>query len=411
MNLLVLVGPTGIGKTAVAVRMSTHVRGEIISADSLQVYRGLDIGSAKPTREEQERAPHHLIDICEPEEPYSAAQWASDARRAIEDITSRGKTPIIAGGTGFYLRALLQPETLPSVTPNPDLRLQLENEATIHGAEHLHHRLRHLDSDAANRLHPNDVRRVIRALEVALSASPEVALSPANEAATSHMSTHAALHVAPASDFDAHVFGLQTPRELLYARLEKRIDAMLQCGFMDELQSLMDRGVPIDAPAMMGLGYKQMRATLESPYMSTHAAADFASCVELWKRDTRRYAKRQMTWFRHQLKAVQWIDVDDRSTEDVAAQIAAQWHAATSNHGRKTMSLRIQKKWSQLGSPQVPGDHKVKGVGTIVGVSVEHIEELKTLDDPVVVLEHVETSSLTPHWKILSIRRVMGTII
>ena len=318
--LLVIVGPTGVGKTAVAVHMSTHVGGEIISMDSLQVYRGLDIGSAKPSKEEQETARHHLIDICEPEEPYSAAQWALDTRRAIENISSRGKTPIVVGGTGFYLRALLQPGTLATVAPDADLRAQWESEAALHGVEYLHNRLREVDSAAANRLHPNDVRRVIRALEVALSNH---ALTP-HHALTPRMSTHAGRDNAPAPDFDALVFGLQMPRELLYARLEKRIDAMLQDGFMDELQALVDRGVPPNAPAMMGLGYKQMRAAL-TPRMSTHAAADFSCCVELWKRDTRRYAKRQMTWFRHQLPNVHWIDVGNTSTENVAAQIAVQW--------------------------------------------------------------------------------------
>jgi tRNA dimethylallyltransferase len=320
--LLVLVGPTGIGKTAVACHMSTHVRGEIISMDSLQVYRGLDIGSAKPTPGEQAQARHHLIDICEPEEHFSAAQWAEAARRAIEDISSRGKTPLIVGGTGFYLRALLQPETLASVAPDADLRAELENEAAIHGVQHLHDRLRRVDSEAANRLHVNDVRRVIRALEVALS--------PSLNEGSPRMSTHAP-DVAPEPDFETHVFGLEMPRALLYARIEKRIQLMLQMGFMDELQTLVSRGVPLDAPAMMGLGYKQMRAALPLPDMSTHAAAaSFDACVELWKRDTRRYAKRQMTWFHHQLNNlnnhdVQWIDAENTPPESVAVQIAAQW--------------------------------------------------------------------------------------
>jgi tRNA dimethylallyltransferase len=257
----------------------------------MQIYRGLDIGTAKATAEEQARARHHLIDIREPHENYSAAQWAEDARRTIEDIRSRGKEPIIVGGTGFYIRALLQPETLAAAAPNPQLRKELESEAVQHGVLHLHERLRVLDRDAAQRLHPNDVRRVIRAIEVAQSTSAPQELSPQS-----------------AETFT--VFGLSLEREALYRRLEQRIDSMLQAGFMDELDTLLQTDPDGTSTAMQSLGYKQMLPALHNREM-------FNNCVELWKRDTRRYAKRQMTWFRHQLPT-QWIAVDGLTPAQIA---------------------------------------------------------------------------------------------
>jgi tRNA dimethylallyltransferase len=295
--LAFLVGPTGVGKTAVAIELSTRLNGEILSADSMQIYRGLDIGTAKATPAEQGRARHHLIDIREPHENYSAAQWAEDARRAIEDICSRGKQPIIVGGTGFYIRALLQPETLATAAPDPQLRAELEKEAAKYGALHLHQRLRVLDACAAERLHPNDLRRVIRAIEVAQSPTDS--------------------HPHPQDLEETFtVFGLHMERETLYHRLEERIDNMLQFGFMDELREMAQSDVTANSTAMQSLGYRQMLPALSYPEL-------FNDCVELWKRDTRRYAKRQMTWFRHQLPT-QWLAVDGLTASQIAESIQAQ---------------------------------------------------------------------------------------
>jgi tRNA dimethylallyltransferase len=310
--LLFLVGPTGVGKTAVAIELCARLGGEIISADSMQIYRGLDIGTAKATPHEQARARHHLIDIREPHENYSAAQWADDARRAIEDIYRRGKQPIIVGGTGFYIRALLQPETLAAAAPNQQLRAELENEAALHGTLHLHERLRVLDASAAERLHPNDVRRVIRAIEVVQSLVP-------------HQSPHQLLEQPPKqlpqSGEPFTVFGLEMARWTLYRRLEQRIDDMLAAGFMDELRDLLQFDAGGTSTAMQSLGYKQML-----PALSTREVFD--ECVELWKRDTRRYAKRQMTWFRHQLPT-QWLDVGEHTTpSQMAEDILTRWQRA-----------------------------------------------------------------------------------
>lgn len=305
-HLLLLVGPTGVGKTAVGVELCELLNGEIVSADSMQIYRGCDICTAKPSADERARARHHLIDIREPTESYSAAQWAQDATAAISDIIGRGKQPIIVGGTGFYIRALLNPSSLADAPPNQELRAHLEAEVTVKGTQWLYNYLASIDAAAAQRLHPHDVRRVIRAIEVALTKQQAVTDSQAPIALAN---TH----------YNAVTFGLDMPREQLYARLEKRIDAMLQAGVLEELQWLLNQSVTLASPIMQGLGYRQLLPALSDP-------TTLAECVSLWKRDTRRYAKRQLTWFRHQL-AVQWLTVEEGySPHAVAQDIAAQWY-------------------------------------------------------------------------------------
>lgn len=302
-RVLILVGPTGTGKTATAIELCQTLHGEIISADSMQIYRGCDIVTAKATAEEQKAAPHHLIDICDPRETYSAARWAQDAQTTIDDITTRGKVPIIAGGTGFYINALLHPETLAITPPNLELRAELEAQVQEHGNQWLHDKLQLLDAEAATRLHPNDLHRVIRAIEVAVSGQQSaVSLQP------------------PVSNLQPQTFGLNLSREILYARLNRRVDKMLRSGALDELKNLLASGVPGDAPALQGVGYRQLLPVLEDESLLSQA-------IELWKRDTRRYAKRQMTWFCHQLR-VAWIDIEETtSAEHIAGQIVAQWHA------------------------------------------------------------------------------------
>jgi tRNA dimethylallyltransferase len=307
--LLILVGPTGSGKTAVAIELCSLLNGEIVSADSMQIYRGMDIGTAKPTPDEQARARHHLIDIREPNESYSAAEWARDAASAIAGIRARGRQPIIAGGTGFYLRALLQPATLPAAPPVPELRAQLESDAAMHGPEYLHAKLAELDAAAAARLHPNDMRRVIRAIEVALQTSARSRVD--GNDAESELSSEVS--------YDSIVCGLDMPREQLYPRLDRRIDAMLVAGFMDELRALIRRGVSLQSTAMQSLGYRQMLPALQD-------STKMEDCAALWKRDTRRYAKRQMTWFRHQLPT-HWISItEDTPSAQIAQHIAHEWH-------------------------------------------------------------------------------------
>ena len=295
-RIFILVGPTGSGKTATAIELCQLLNGEIISADSMQIYRGCDIVTAKATPQERAAAPHHLIDICDPRETetaYSAARWAHDAQTAINEITSRGRLPIIVGGTGFYINALLHPEQLAAAPPNAALRSELENEAQNQGATFLHDKLKSLDENAAARLHPNDTKRLIRAIEVSGQRS-------------------VASDQSPTSKLQPLTFGLHFPREKLYERLNHRVDKMMKRGALEELKSLLASGVPRDSLVLQGVGYRQLLPTLDDENLLPEA-------VELWKRDTRRYAKRQMTWFRHQLP-LQWIEIDETTSPQEAAR-------------------------------------------------------------------------------------------
>ena len=311
-RLLILAGPTASGKTQVSLELCEILDGEIISADSLLIYRGLDIGTAKPSAAERARAPHHLIDILLPDAEYSAAQWAQDAMRLIGEINSRRKQPIIVGGTGFYLTALLRPQRLASAPPNAQLREEMELLAAREGNGVLHARLREVDEAAANRLHPNDNMRVVRAIEVAqfrLENSMENLLHSDDCERENDMEI-------PALEYSA--FGLEMSREKLYARVDARVDAMLADGFLSELSTLIETGYGQSAP-LQSLGYKQMRDALTD-------SSKLEEGVGIWKRQTRRYAKRQLTWFRHQLD-VRWIAAEKpggelRDAREIARQIA-----------------------------------------------------------------------------------------
>lgn len=310
-RLLILAGPTASGKTQVSLELCELLNGEIISADSLLIFRGLDIGTAKPTAAERARVPHHLIDILEPDAEYSASQWAEDATRLIEEISSRGKQPIIVGGTGFYITALLQPQRLASAPPDPYLRVEMEALAACEGAGVLHERLRELDENAANRLHSNDVMRVTRAIEVA-----QFRLKKALQ--SDNCDDGKTIDSPPASPPEYSAFALELSREKLYARIDERVDAMLAEGFLQELSTLLADGYG-ETASLQSLGYKQMRAVLIDPLQRN-------DCVEIWKRQTRRYAKRQLTWFRHQLE-VNWIKAENvngelRSAGEIAREIA-----------------------------------------------------------------------------------------
>lgn len=276
--MLILTGPTASGKSALALELCQQLDGELVSADSMQIYRGCDIATAKPTRDEQKWVRHHLIDILEPNQRFSAAQWAADARKAIGEIEARDKTPIICGGTGFYLRALLEPQSLATAPPDDEFRRVWEAKLAQNGVNWLHEQLQKQDENAAARIHPNDSYRVIRALEIAFSPSKTQSDAP---------------------PLESPIFGLEWPRAALCQRIETRVEAMLAAGFIEELKILVAKWGR-DAPALGGVGYHQMLPVLDAP-------EQFDECVERWKIATRQYAKRQMTWFRHQL-SVQWLD-------------------------------------------------------------------------------------------------------
>lgn len=290
-KLLVLGGPTASGKTALAVALAQTLRGEIVSCDSMQVYRGMDIGSAKPGEGERGGVAHHMLDVADPREPYSVGMFREQARAAIADILSRGRLPVLCGGTGLYIDAVTRPMSLMDSAALPELRARLTEEAgTPEGARRLHDQLAREDPETAARLHVNDVRRVVRALEVLAATG----IPP---------SRHARLDAARAPEFDVALFGIDWPRDALYARVDRRVDEMMRAGLLAEVRALLDAGVPREGTAMQGLGYKQLAAHLAGACMLPQA-------VEEIKLRTRNYAKRQLTWFRRDAR-MRWLPASE----------------------------------------------------------------------------------------------------
>jgi tRNA dimethylallyltransferase len=287
--VLVLIGPTAVGKTAISLEIADRWNAEIISGDSMQVYRGMDIGTAKATPDERARIRHHLIDIRDPDEPYSVSDFQKMAREAIADIHSRGKLPFIVGGTGLYIEAACYDFRFTSAGVDHRLREELRRVAETEGPEALFARLRQADPETAERLHPNDVKRVIRALEI--HAATGIPLSR---------------HLAGQSRrplYDLCIICLTMDRQKLYKRIEQRVDQMLEQGLVDEVRALLARGYTRDMVSMQGLGYKEIAEYLEG-------LCTLEEAVERIKRDTRRFAKRQLSWFRH-MRGVHWVDVTD----------------------------------------------------------------------------------------------------
>lgn len=287
--LLVLIGPTAVGKTGLSIELAKRYNAEIISGDSMQVYRGMDIGTAKIKEEEREGVVHHLIDICEPEEAYSAADFQAHASALIDDIYSRGKLPFVVGGTGLYIESLCYQYRFAEHGSDEAFRLEQEQFAQQFGVEALHQRLAAIDEEAAARLHPNDIRRVIRALEV--------------HHVTGMTFTEQQKGQIKESPYQLCLLGLTRDRKKLYARIEERIDQMLEEGLLEEVKLLLTRDLPMHAVPLQALGYKELIAYLKGE-------CSYEAAVELLKRDTRRYAKRQLSWFRH-MKDIDWIDMDE----------------------------------------------------------------------------------------------------
>lgn len=278
--LIVLTGPTAVGKTALSIQLARRIGGEIISADSMQVYRHMDIGTAKIRLEEMDGVPHHLIDILEPTEDFNVVRFQALARAAVEDIYSRGKIPIVAGGTGFYIQALLNDIDFTQIDENTQFREEMERLAAEQGAEVLHERLRAVDPESAEAIHANNVKRVIRALEYYEQTGEKI-------------SAHNEAERAKTSPYHFFYYVLNTDRTVLYERIEKRIDEMMEEGLVEEVRQLQAMGCRRDSVAMQGLGYKEILAYLNGE-MSLETA------VNILKRDTRHFAKRQLTWFRRE---------------------------------------------------------------------------------------------------------------
>jgi tRNA dimethylallyltransferase len=310
--ILVIVGPTAVGKTGLAIRVAKQVDGEIISADSMQVYKGLDIGTAKPTEAERQGVPHHLLDVVAVDQEFSVADYQLMVEDILMDLAKRGKTPILTGGTGLYIRAVLEGFVFDSQGKDDDLRARLQEVAESQGNIALHRRLAVVDPDTAKRLHPNDRRRVIRALEIYHTTGQPL---------SQHLDAQKQLEPR----YQAVKFGLARNRPRLYQRIDARVDQMIEAGLLDEVKNLLEQGLAEGATAMQALGYKELVGYLRGEY-------DLAEAIRLLKRDTRRYAKRQLTWFRRDEEII-WLDLDKLTIEDATDKIATTyWRNLRTKH-------------------------------------------------------------------------------
>lgn len=291
-KLIVIVGPTAVGKTALSLELAKQFNGEIVSGDSMQIYRGLDIGTAKATLAEQAQAPHHMIDIAEPDEPYSVAKFVQAAQTEIIAIAARGKLPILVGGTGFYVQALLGDRPLADVNDiqDPAFIEKWTNIAHTEGENAVRDALRQVDPVSAERILPGQIRRLVRALLV--SDHTGVPFSEQRP--------------KPQRHYDAYIIGLNTERDILYKRINQRVDQMMQSGLIDEARLVLD--LPDDSTAKKAIGYKELFG-----YLTNEESLEIA--VEKLKQASRRYAKRQITWFNNQFDDIHWYDLVNDPSE------------------------------------------------------------------------------------------------
>jgi len=303
-RVLVIVGPTAVGKTALTLSLAEKLSGEVISADSMQVYRGMDIGTAKPTHSERAHVPHHLIDVAEPGEAFSAADYQVRARAAVDEIVARGRLPIFSGGTGLYVRAAVDDYNFIPLDNNWAVRNHLRCQVREAGLGALHARLLAVDPKVAARVHPNDERRIVRALEVFETTGRPLSFWESQKNARQ-------------SIYDAVFIGLDRPRAELYSRIDERVEQMFALGLVDEVKGLVERG--LSCVARQALGYKEV-----IPYLEGRSSLEDAQATV--KRETRRYAKRQLTWFRAD-ERVQWVDAGDlaRAVVEIRAILAHRW--------------------------------------------------------------------------------------
>lgn len=293
--LIVLTGPTAVGKTALSIELAKMVGGEILSADSMQVYRGMDIGSAKIRPREMQGVPHHLVDVLDPVQEFNVVVFQKLCRQAMEGIYGRGHIPILTGGTGFYIQALLRDIDFTENEENTEYRRQLEQLAAVKGSQVLHEMLTAVDPAAAQAIHAHNIKRMIRALEFHYLTGEKI-------------SEHNEREAERQSPYRYCYFVLNDDREKLYQRIEIRVDQMLEEGLVEEVRRLMDQGCRRDMVSMQGLGYKEILDYLEGDITLEEA-------VYRIKRDTRHFAKRQLTWFRRE-KDVIWINKADFGYDD-----------------------------------------------------------------------------------------------
>lgn len=301
-EITVIAGPTAVGKTKYAIEAAKFLGGEVVSCDSMQLYKYMDIGSAKPTPEEMAQVKHHLVDIIDPSEPFSVADYQKLAKAAIEEIFSSGKTPVIAGGTGLYLNSLMYDMDFGNASQNPELRRELEKEAESLGAEALHAKLASIDPDAAERIHPNNIKKVIRAIEGAITGDKIKDFKACQE---------------KCKDYEINLIVLTRNREQLYDRINKRVDLLVEQGLFDEVKGLLDRGLTADDISMKGIGYKEIIAYFDGDLPREDA-------IDLIKKNTRHFAKRQITWFKRYEEA-KWLNISDFNGDEAAVEEMLEW--------------------------------------------------------------------------------------
>ncbi|WP_053957290.1 tRNA (adenosine(37)-N6)-dimethylallyltransferase MiaA [Inediibacterium massiliense] len=305
--LFIMVGPTAVGKTEVAIELAKKLNGEIISADSMQVYKGMNIGSAKPTLEERQGIAHYLMDEIDPRENFSVAEFQKRAKEYIDLILSKNKLPMIVGGTGLYVNSIIYNIDFTKTCGNWEYREALEKEAEEFGNEYLHDKLAQKDMEAANRIHPNNVKRVIRALEV-IESGERIKDFQSN--------------LVENEEYDYVLIGLMRDRERLYERINKRVDLLVEMGLVDEVKRLVDLGLDEEDISMKGLGYKEVIKYLKKEY-------DLDEAIRIIKRDTRRFAKRQITWFKRYDK-MKWFFINDNTStyeleNDILKYLEGKW--------------------------------------------------------------------------------------
>ncbi|MFQ7522474.1 MAG: tRNA (adenosine(37)-N6)-dimethylallyltransferase MiaA [Terrisporobacter sp.] len=292
--LIILTGPTAVGKTALSIELAKDLNAEIISADSMQIYEYMDVGSAKVTKEEMDGVIHHLIDEVKPDYAFSVSEFQKRANKYIKDIDDRGKKVLVTGGTGLYLNSLIYDMDFAKSNSNSKLREELELELKEKGIDYMHEKLRALDEDAANRIHKNNTKRVIRALEVCLDGKK-----------MQDFSTELKYN----ENYQPIIIVLNRDREVLYERINKRVDLMMENNLIDEVKHLLDIGYDKNLISMQGIGYKEIVKYLEGEYSLDEA-------IEIIKRDSRRYAKRQITWFKR-YKESKWFDLDKYDNSEI----------------------------------------------------------------------------------------------
>ncbi len=311
-KIVVICGPTASGKTALSIALAKAFDGEVVSADSMQIYRRMDIGTAKPTKEEMDGVPHHMLDVAEPGEAYSVSRYVEEATACVEDILARGKLPIVCGGTGLYIDGLIRGTDYQPAGTDNGIRERLEGEWEAQGAEQMMARLAAVDPDSAARLHLSDKRRILRALEVYLATGETITV-------------HNARTKAIPPRYEAVMIGLNTePRQILYDRIDRRVGVMLEQGLLQEVQSLLEDGL-LEGTAAQAIGYKELLAYFRGE-MTLETAAD------LIRQKSRNYAKRQLTWFRRDAR-VKWIVYNAPEAAQAVLQEATNYLTQTLYNG------------------------------------------------------------------------------